>query len=188
MVKDLANEFFTDEYICDVLIKGWCVDGKLEEALILGVWLVRVHLVHPIIIPLIGLDRLYHSKKCSKKRLSRIHRSKKRPSQAHRSKFLNVACFLQRVPEYKFLETLMSFLFEARARVDNPIGGYTTLIVSLQQKVEDLQSQVTALEARLEGEYYSANFFKKCRRQNLNTLAPSRSHESVKVEKMMNNE
>ncbi|KAM7479814.1 hypothetical protein LguiA_028027 [Lonicera macranthoides] len=32
MVKDLANEFFPDEYICDVLIKGWCVDGKLEEA------------------------------------------------------------------------------------------------------------------------------------------------------------
>lgn len=32
MVKDLANEFFPDEYICDTLIKGWCVDGKLEEA------------------------------------------------------------------------------------------------------------------------------------------------------------
>jgi len=32
MVKDSANEFFPDEYICDVLIKGWCVDGKLEEA------------------------------------------------------------------------------------------------------------------------------------------------------------
>lgn len=32
MVKNLANEFFPDEYICDVLIKGWCVDGKLEEA------------------------------------------------------------------------------------------------------------------------------------------------------------
>ncbi|KAH7852742.1 hypothetical protein Vadar_028655 [Vaccinium darrowii] len=32
MVKDSANEFFPDEYICDVLIKGWCVHGKLEEA------------------------------------------------------------------------------------------------------------------------------------------------------------
>lgn len=32
MVKDLANEFFPDEYVCDTLIKGWCVDGKLEEA------------------------------------------------------------------------------------------------------------------------------------------------------------
>uniref|UniRef100_A0A5B7CD17 Pentatricopeptide repeat-containing protein PNM1 n=1 Tax=Davidia involucrata TaxID=16924 RepID=A0A5B7CD17_DAVIN len=32
MVKNLANEFFPDEYICDMLIKGWCVDGKLEEA------------------------------------------------------------------------------------------------------------------------------------------------------------
>lgn len=32
MVKSLANEFFPDEYICDALIKGWCVDGKLDEA------------------------------------------------------------------------------------------------------------------------------------------------------------
>lgn len=32
MVKRLANEFFPDEYICDCLIEGWCVDGKLEEA------------------------------------------------------------------------------------------------------------------------------------------------------------
>ncbi|PSR95756.1 Pentatricopeptide repeat-containing protein [Actinidia chinensis var. chinensis] len=32
MVKGLANEFFPDEYICDELIKGWCVDGKLDEA------------------------------------------------------------------------------------------------------------------------------------------------------------
>lgn len=32
MVKDLANEFFPDEAMCDVLIKGWCVDGKLDEA------------------------------------------------------------------------------------------------------------------------------------------------------------
>ncbi|PRQ20072.1 putative pentatricopeptide [Rosa chinensis] len=32
MVKGLVNEFFPDEYICDLLIKGWCVDGKLEEA------------------------------------------------------------------------------------------------------------------------------------------------------------
>lgn len=32
MVKSLANEFFPDQYTCDMLIKGWCVDGKLEEA------------------------------------------------------------------------------------------------------------------------------------------------------------
>ncbi|CAK9330055.1 unnamed protein product [Citrullus colocynthis] len=32
MVKDLANEFFPDETICDTLIKGWCVDEKLDEA------------------------------------------------------------------------------------------------------------------------------------------------------------
>ncbi|KAG6386038.1 hypothetical protein SASPL_154924 [Salvia splendens] len=32
MVKGLANEFFPDEYICDALIEGWCVDEKLDEA------------------------------------------------------------------------------------------------------------------------------------------------------------
>ncbi|XP_002514631.2 pentatricopeptide repeat-containing protein PNM1, mitochondrial [Ricinus communis] len=32
MVKNLANEIFPDENICDLLIKGWCVDGKLDEA------------------------------------------------------------------------------------------------------------------------------------------------------------
>lgn len=32
MVKSLANEFFPDEAICDALIDGWCVDGKLDEA------------------------------------------------------------------------------------------------------------------------------------------------------------
>lgn len=32
LVKSLANEFFPDEYICDALINGWCVDGKLDEA------------------------------------------------------------------------------------------------------------------------------------------------------------
>ncbi|KAL5721738.1 hypothetical protein ACHQM5_005343 [Ranunculus cassubicifolius] len=32
MVKNLANEFFPDEEICEMLIRGWCVDGKLDEA------------------------------------------------------------------------------------------------------------------------------------------------------------
>ncbi|CAJ1976238.1 unnamed protein product [Sphenostylis stenocarpa] len=32
MVKDLAREFFPDEATCDLLIRGWCIDGKLEEA------------------------------------------------------------------------------------------------------------------------------------------------------------
>lgn len=32
MVKDHAKEFFPDEATCDLLITGWCVDGKLEEA------------------------------------------------------------------------------------------------------------------------------------------------------------
>ncbi|RAL44893.1 hypothetical protein DM860_003652 [Cuscuta australis] len=32
MVKSLADEFFPDQYVCDILIKGWCVDEKLDEA------------------------------------------------------------------------------------------------------------------------------------------------------------
>lgn len=32
MVKNVANEIFPDNEICDLLIKGWCVDGKIEEA------------------------------------------------------------------------------------------------------------------------------------------------------------
>nr|XP_043640300.1 pentatricopeptide repeat-containing protein PNM1, mitochondrial [Erigeron canadensis] len=32
LVVDVANEFFPDEFICDTLIKGWCVGGKLDEA------------------------------------------------------------------------------------------------------------------------------------------------------------
>ncbi|RVW91219.1 Pentatricopeptide repeat-containing protein PNM1, mitochondrial [Vitis vinifera] len=32
VVKNVANEIFPNETICDLLIKGWCVDGKLDEA------------------------------------------------------------------------------------------------------------------------------------------------------------
>ncbi|KAK9120074.1 hypothetical protein Scep_018167 [Stephania cephalantha] len=32
MVKGLAGEFFPDGEICDLLVKGWCVGGKLDEA------------------------------------------------------------------------------------------------------------------------------------------------------------
>ncbi|KAM0009541.1 putative tetratricopeptide-like helical domain superfamily [Helianthus debilis subsp. tardiflorus] len=32
LVTSVANEFFPDEFICDALVKGWCVDGKLDEA------------------------------------------------------------------------------------------------------------------------------------------------------------
>ncbi|XP_057729992.1 pentatricopeptide repeat-containing protein PNM1, mitochondrial [Arachis stenosperma] len=32
MVKNLAKEFFPDESTCDMLIRGWCVKGKLDEA------------------------------------------------------------------------------------------------------------------------------------------------------------
>ncbi|KAM7484236.1 hypothetical protein LguiA_000245 [Lonicera macranthoides] len=69
----------------------------------------------------------------------------------------NVVSILQHIPDYKYLETLMLFLFEAQSRVDNPISSCTILIISLQQKLETLQSWVTALKARLGGGYSSAN-------------------------------
>ncbi|KAM7492132.1 hypothetical protein LguiA_035053 [Lonicera macranthoides] len=63
----------------------------------------------------------------------------------------NVADILQNIPQYQHLETLYSFLFEAKARIENPIKGCTALLASLEQKVEELQERVTALEARSEG-------------------------------------
>ncbi|KAM7519548.1 hypothetical protein LguiB_018510 [Lonicera macranthoides] len=62
----------------------------------------------------------------------------------------NVASFLQDLSEDRRLEALNSYLLEATARIENSIRGCTTLLTSLEQKVEELQARVTALEARLE--------------------------------------
>ncbi|KAM7459656.1 hypothetical protein LguiA_036650 [Lonicera macranthoides] len=62
----------------------------------------------------------------------------------------NIASFLQDIPEDRRLETLNSYLLEVTARIENPIKGCTILLASLEQKVEELQARVTALEARLE--------------------------------------
>ncbi|KAM7478714.1 hypothetical protein LguiA_026927 [Lonicera macranthoides] len=40
---------------------------------------------------------------------------------------------------------------QTKARIENPIKGCTALLASLEQKVEELQERVTALEARSEG-------------------------------------
>ncbi|KEH41613.1 PPR containing protein, putative [Medicago truncatula] len=32
MTKNLAKEFLPDEEICDLLIAGYCIDGKIDEA------------------------------------------------------------------------------------------------------------------------------------------------------------
>ncbi|KAM7487234.1 hypothetical protein LguiB_024718 [Lonicera macranthoides] len=63
----------------------------------------------------------------------------------------NVASFLQRVPEDRLFEAISSYLLEATARIENPVRGCTALLVSFEQKVEELQARVTALEARLGG-------------------------------------
>ncbi|KAM7469007.1 hypothetical protein LguiA_007190 [Lonicera macranthoides] len=63
----------------------------------------------------------------------------------------SVVDILQNILEHQYLETLNSFLFEATARIENPTKGCTALFASLEQKVEELQARVTALEARLEG-------------------------------------
>ncbi|KAM7477391.1 hypothetical protein LguiA_025604 [Lonicera macranthoides] len=63
----------------------------------------------------------------------------------------NVASFLQRVPEDRIFEALSSYLLEATARIENPARGCTALLASFEQKVEELQARVTALEARLGG-------------------------------------
>ncbi|KAM7461027.1 hypothetical protein LguiA_029148 [Lonicera macranthoides] len=69
----------------------------------------------------------------------------------------SVADILQNISEHQYLETLNSFLFEATARIENPTKGCTALLDSLEQKVEELQARVTALEARLEGRSSCAN-------------------------------
>ncbi|KAM7497840.1 hypothetical protein LguiA_022254 [Lonicera macranthoides] len=63
----------------------------------------------------------------------------------------NVASFLQRVPEDRLFEAISSYLLEATARIENPVRGCTALFASFEQKVEELQARVTALEARLGG-------------------------------------
>ncbi|KAM7475799.1 hypothetical protein LguiB_023042 [Lonicera macranthoides] len=63
----------------------------------------------------------------------------------------NVASFLQRVPEDRLFEAISSYLLEATARIENPVRGCTALLASFEQKVEELQARVTALEARLGG-------------------------------------
>ncbi|KAM7461047.1 hypothetical protein LguiA_029168 [Lonicera macranthoides] len=63
----------------------------------------------------------------------------------------NVASFLQCVPEDRLFEAISSYLLEATARIENPVRGCTTLLASFEQKVEELQARVTALEARLGG-------------------------------------
>ncbi|XP_077222596.1 pentatricopeptide repeat (PPR) superfamily protein [Tasmannia lanceolata] len=32
LVKRVADAFFPDESICEILVRGWCVDGKIDEA------------------------------------------------------------------------------------------------------------------------------------------------------------
>ncbi|KAM7514298.1 hypothetical protein LguiA_003881 [Lonicera macranthoides] len=63
----------------------------------------------------------------------------------------NVASYLQRVPEDRLFEAISSYLLEATARIENPVRGCTALLASFEQKVEELQARVTALEARLGG-------------------------------------
>ncbi|KAM7477390.1 hypothetical protein LguiA_025603 [Lonicera macranthoides] len=63
----------------------------------------------------------------------------------------NVASFLQRVPEDRLFEAISSYLLEATAGIENPVRGCTALLASFEQKVEELQARVTALEARLGG-------------------------------------
>ncbi|KAM7494298.1 hypothetical protein LguiB_028907 [Lonicera macranthoides] len=63
----------------------------------------------------------------------------------------NVASFLQNIPEDQLLEAISSYLLEATARIENPVRGCTALLASFEQKVEELQARVTALEARLGG-------------------------------------
>ncbi|KAM7510012.1 hypothetical protein LguiB_008887 [Lonicera macranthoides] len=60
----------------------------------------------------------------------------------------NVADILQHIPEYQYLETLNSFLFEAKARVENPIKGCTALLASLEQKYSLLHNYTDQIRTK----------------------------------------
>ena len=53
----------------------------------------------------------------------------------------NLASILESVPEHRYTETLHSFLFEARARIVDPVGGWSARMASLERKVEKLHSR-----------------------------------------------
>ena len=69
----------------------------------------------------------------------------------------NVANVLQDLPESQYIEAITSYLFQATERIENPIGGCAARLASFEQKVEELQSRVTALEAKLSGGSFRIN-------------------------------
>ena len=69
----------------------------------------------------------------------------------------NVANVLQDLSESQYMEAITSYLFEATERIENPIGGCAARVASFEQRIEELQSRVTALEAQQSGGTFSVN-------------------------------
>ncbi|CAL9232580.1 unnamed protein product [Arabidopsis halleri] len=61
----------------------------------------------------------------------------------------NVSKLLQHVPEHKRPDAVVSICFEAQARLRDPIYGCVSHIVSLQQQVVSLQTELSYLQAHL---------------------------------------
>lgn len=69
----------------------------------------------------------------------------------------SVASILQYIPRDKYLETLHFLLYGTKIRIENPIGGCFAYMASLEQRLEELQTLMTVLEARLNGGSFSVN-------------------------------
>ncbi|KAF8053506.1 hypothetical protein N665_1410s0009 [Sinapis alba] len=61
----------------------------------------------------------------------------------------NVSKLLQHVPEHKRADAVVSICFEAQARLRDPIYGCVSHIVSLQQQVVSLQTELSYVQAHL---------------------------------------
>lgn len=66
----------------------------------------------------------------------------------------NILCSIL---EDRYPVTPHSLLYEAKARIEDPVGGCVAHMASFEQKLEVLQSRVMALEARLNEGSTSAN-------------------------------
>ena len=69
----------------------------------------------------------------------------------------SVASIFQCVPGDQYLQTPHLLFYEANARIKDPVGGCFARMASFEQRLEELQTWVVALEARLKGGSTSAN-------------------------------
>ncbi|KAJ9698212.1 hypothetical protein PVL29_007345 [Vitis rotundifolia] len=61
----------------------------------------------------------------------------------------NIIKFLQELPEYQRADAVSSMVYEAQARIRDPVYGCTGAICQLQKQVSELQAQLAKAQAEL---------------------------------------